>query len=52
MSTTLTFDGIEYKHDIYRVEDCMKNFCESLREQAIKMINLENKKKIPSTNKQ
>ena len=27
----LTFDGIENKHNVYRGDDCMKMFCESLR---------------------
>ena len=36
MSTIWTFDGIENKHDLYRGEDCMKEFYESLREEAIK----------------
>ena len=30
---------------IYRGKNCMKNFCESLREQAMKIINLTMKKK-------
>ena len=30
---------------IYRGKNCMKNFCESLREQAMKIINLRMKKK-------
>ena len=30
-------------HDIYRGKDCMKKFCESLREHAMKMINFKKK---------
>ena len=52
MSTIWTFDGIENKHDVYRGEDCMKRFCESLREQAVKIINFEKKKIMPFTNEQ
>ena len=31
-------------HDVYRAKDCMKNFCESLREHEMKIIHFENKK--------
>ena len=50
MSTIWTFDGIEKKYTVYRIEDCMKKFCESLRNHAIKINNLENKKIIPLSN--
>ena len=30
---------------MYRGNDCMKKFCESLREQAMKIINFKKKKK-------
>ena len=33
------------KHDVYKGKDCMKKFCESLREHAIKIINFIKKKK-------
>ena len=46
------FDGIEKKHNIYRGEDCMKTFGESLREHSVKIINSEKKKITPLTNKQ
>ena len=36
MSTISSFKDIENKHDVYSGKDCMKNFCESLREHAIK----------------
>ena len=32
---------MENKHNDYRVKNCMKNFCESLREHAIKIINFK-----------
>ena len=41
MSTLWIFDGLENKHDVYRSEDCMKTFCDSLREHAVKIINFE-----------
>ena len=31
MSTISSFRSIENKHDVYRVKDCLKKFCESLR---------------------
>ena len=45
MSTICTFDGLENKHDVYRSEDCMKKVCESLREDAIKITNIERRKR-------
>ena len=41
MSTMWTFGGIENKHDVYRDEDCMRKFCESLREHATKITNFK-----------
>ena len=32
MSTIWTLDDIENKNEVYRGEDCMKTFCECLRE--------------------
>ena len=52
MSTIWTFDCIENKHDVYRGEDCMKKFCESSREHAVKMINFEKKKIVLLTKEQ
>ena len=43
MSTISSFKSIENKHDIYRGKDCMKKFCESLREHAMKIINFKKK---------
>ena len=39
-----SFKIIENKHDVYRGKDCIKKFCESLREQAIKISNFKKKK--------
>ena len=46
------FDVIENKQNVYRGGDCMKNFFESLKDLAVKMINFEKKKTIPSTKEQ
>ena len=51
MFTIWVFVGIENKHNVYNGEDCVKLFCESLRENsAMKIINFEKKKMIPLTN--
>ena len=44
MPTISSFRSIENKHDVYRGKDCMKKFCELLREQVIKRINFKKKK--------
>ena len=44
MSTIYSFRRIENKHDLYRGKDCMKKFCEFLREHAMKIINFKKKK--------
>ena len=44
MSTILSFKNIENEHDVYIGKDCMKNFCQSLREHAMKIINFKQKK--------
>ena len=44
IATTSSFRGIENKHDLYRGKDCMKKFCESLREHAIDTIRFNKKK--------
>ena len=44
MSTISPFRSIENKHDVYRGKDCMKKFCEFLREHAMKIINFKKKK--------
>ena len=33
-----SFKSIENKHDVWRDNDCMKKFCESLRDHAMKII--------------
>ena len=38
MSTISSIKIIENKHDVYRDKDYMKNFCESLREYAMKIL--------------
>ena len=44
MSTISLFKSIENKHDVYRGNDFMKKFRESLREHSIKIINFKKKK--------
>ena len=52
MSTVSSFTSIENKHDVYRGKDCMKKFCESLREHATKINKFEKKKMKLLTNEQ
>ena len=52
MSTISSFISIENKHDVYRGKDCMKRFCEFLREHALKIINFKKKIMKLLTNKQ
>ena len=52
MSTISSFKTIENKHDVYRGKDCMKTFCEFLREHAMEIINVKKKKMKLLTNKQ
>ena len=52
MSAIFPSKSMENKHDEYRGKDCMKNFCESLREHALKMINFKKKKMKLLTKKQ
>ena len=42
MSTIWAFDDIENKYDVWRGGDCMKRFCEPLREYIMKIVNFEN----------
>ena len=42
MSTVSSIKNIENKHDVYRGKDCIKTFCESLRECAMKIISFKN----------
>ena len=41
MSKIWTFDIIDNKHEVFRVEECMKTFSESLTEQSMKIINFD-----------
>ena len=52
MSTISSFNDIENKHDVYRNKNCMKTFCQSLREHAMKIINSKKKEKNEIINKQ
>ena len=52
LSTILPFDHIENKHTLYQEEDCMKKFCESLREDVKYIIDFEKKNMPPSTKKE
>ena len=40
----LQYTNVENKHGVYRGKDCMKKFCESLREHALKIITFKKKK--------
>ena len=51
MSTIWAFDHIENKHTLHRRKDCMKKFCESLREHLKNVIDFEKKKMLPLTKK-
>ena len=44
MSAISSFKIIENKHDVYRGKNCMKTFCEPLKEHAMKIINFIKKK--------
>ena len=44
ISTISSYRSIENKHDVYRGKDCMKKFCDFLREHTMKIINLKRKK--------
>ena len=52
MSAIWGFDHIEDKHTLYSKKDCMKKFCESLREHARSIIDFEKKKMLPLTRKE
>ena len=43
ISIILSFRSIENKHDVCRGKDCMKKFCESLRDHTMKIINFKKK---------
>ena len=44
MSTAWAFENIENKRTLYRGKDCIKNFCESLRECTKNIIDFQKKK--------
>ena len=44
MSTISSFRSMKNKHEVYRCKNWMKKFSEYLRERAMKIINLKNKK--------
>ena len=52
MSVISSFRSIENKHNVYRGKDCMKNFCEFLREHAMKIINFKKKRMKLTTDEQ
>ena len=45
MSALSSFKNIENKLDVYRVKNCMRKFCEPLREYTMKIINFKKKKR-------
>ena len=49
MSTFSAFNQRENKHTLYRGKDCLKFFCESLREHAKNIIDFEKQKVLPLT---
>ena len=52
MSRTSLFKSIENKDDVYRVKECMKRFCESLRENTLELTNFEKIKILLLTSEQ
>ena len=44
MSSISSLKIIENRHDVYRSKDCMRKFCESLREHSMKIINCKKKR--------
>ena len=47
-----SFEKSKNEGKYYRGEDCMKIFCEDLKDQAMKIINYEKKEMIPLTNEE
>ena len=43
-STISPFKTTEDKHGVYRGKDCMKKFCQSIREYAMKIIDFKYRK--------
>ena len=52
MSTIQGFDHIKNKHTLDHGKDCLKRFCESLKEHGNRIIHFEKKKMLPLTNKE
>lgn len=52
MSRVWMLDVTENKHDVHWGKDCMKYFCESLREHSMKIIKFEKKRMRPLTKEQ
>ena len=50
--TCSSFDKFENERNCYGGKDCMKIFCNDLRDQALKIIKYENKKEIILTNEE
>ena len=46
MSAVSSFKSRENKHDVYRGNDCIKNFCEFLREHTMNITNFKKKMKL------
>ena len=49
MNLVCSFDSNENKHSFYRGKDCIKKFCEELKELGTKIINYEQKEMTPLT---
>ena len=49
MSTIFALDHIGSNHSLYRVQQSMKKFCESLREHTKNLIDFEKRNMIPLT---
>ena len=49
LSLISSFDSKETIHNVYRGRDCIKRFCSDLKELATKIINYEEKERIPLT---
>ena len=50
--TCYSFDKLENERKYYRGEDCLKMFCEDLKEEAMKVINYEKTEMMPLTDKE
>ena len=44
MAPISSFKSVENKHNVHRGEYCLKKFCESLTDHAMKIINFRKKK--------